>query len=87
LELRGVLVGLLLVASGSTLATAADPVEGERAYASACARCHASVSRIARRIEGGTESERAAWLGAFLTEHHAPDAAMRSDLIAFLLGK
>jgi mono/diheme cytochrome c family protein len=65
----------------------ADAARGEAHYASACAECHASAARIARRIEGDTPDEKQDWLERFLAEHHAPAANMRADLIAFLLTK
>lgn len=67
--------------------TAADAARGEAHYASACAGCHASAVRIARRIEGDAPDEKQEWLERFLTDHHAPDAEMRADLIAYLLTK
>ena len=74
--------------AGRTIAFAdGDAVRGETAYATACARCHASVSRIERRIDGTTPEEKQAWLEAFLPAHHAPDEAARADLIAFLLAE
>jgi plastocyanin/mono/diheme cytochrome c family protein len=64
-----------------------DPVRGEKAFATTCAGCHASIGRIARRIEGNTPEQKRGWLDAFLTNHNAPDESTRADLIAFLLTK
>jgi mono/diheme cytochrome c family protein len=63
-----------------------DPVRGEKAYATACAGCHASLARITRRIPGMTPQQKQDWLGAFLSNHNAPEE-IRADLIAFLLTK
>jgi mono/diheme cytochrome c family protein len=68
-------------------ASAADAVRGEAHYAAACAGCHASAARIIRRIDGDTPDEKHNWLERFLADHHAPDAEMRADLIAFLLSE
>jgi len=64
-----------------------DPVRGEKAYATACASCHASLARITRRIEGRTPEQKQVWLDGFLSNHHAPEESIRADLIAFILNK
>jgi hypothetical protein len=80
------LVVLLVTGSGPAFAES-DPLRGEEVYATACARCHASVARTVRRIDGGTEEEREAWLADFLPEHYADDDTDLSDLIAFLMSR
>lgn len=77
----------LLLMGGASAAAQGDSVEGEAAYATTCARCHASVARIVRRIDGATEDEKRAWLDAFLPTHHASDEAVRADLIAYMLAE
>jgi mono/diheme cytochrome c family protein len=64
-----------------------DPVRGEKAYATACARCHPSIARITRRIEGRTPEQKQVWLDGFLSNHNAPEETTRADLIAFILTK
>jgi len=64
-----------------------DPVRGEKAYATACARCHPSIARITRRIEGRTPEQKQVWLDGFLSNHNAPEDTTRADLIAFILTK
>lgn len=76
-----------VVATSWVAIAAGDATRGENVYATACAGCHASVSRIARGIVGSTPKQKAVWLELFLSEHHPPDIAARTDLIAFLLTK
>lgn len=88
IDVRTILTALFLVCLGTVPVLAeGEPAAGEAAYARACARCHASVARLMRDVEGETEEQTAAWLDTFLAGHRAPDAEMRADLIAFLLAE
>ena len=63
-----------------------DPEHGAWYYKQACALCHGPVILVRERIQGDTEAEREAWLADYLMRHHcANDAALRADLIAYLL--
>jgi mono/diheme cytochrome c family protein len=84
---RVVLLFVLFAAGCGPALAESDPQRGEEVYATACARCHASVARTVRRIDGGTQEEREAWLAGFLPEHYAEQDADLSDLIAFLLDR
>ncbi len=56
------------------------------AYEKHCARCHASASRLARKLEGATAEEKASKLSQFLETHQKLDAETRSRLVAYLIG-
>jgi mono/diheme cytochrome c family protein len=66
-------------------AAAGDPARGEAAFADHCTACHASVSRLVRRIPKTDQAE--ASLDAFLAGHHAPGPATRADIVAYLLSQ
>lgn len=79
-------VALFTIALSATPALAqGDAARGEAMYQTACAECHRNAERIASRVEGATEAERATAFEAFLPEHYAPDPAVRADIIAYLL--
>lgn len=82
--IRAMSFALLVCLAGQTQA-AGDPVAGKAAYAQACARCHRSVDRILPFIAGNDAAAKTAYLDALLADHRAPDPAMRTDLIAYLL--
>lgn len=64
---------------------AGDAERGATHYESACAECHATPSRIMRRVRGDDAEARAAALETFLADHYAPDAQTRADIIAYLV--
>jgi len=59
-------------------------VDGARAYEQACASCHRTPSRVMRRFQSLSTADRQAQLDAFLKGHHAPDAAPRAAIVAWL---
>ena len=61
-----------------------DAARGEAAYGSDCASCHRSVDRIVAGINSSTSDETESELDSFLSNHYAPDAATRADIIAYL---
>lgn len=84
--IRSIALALLpLLYLAAPVSAEGDATAGEAAYAKACARCHKTASRITPFIEGKTTEEKAAWLDAFLAGHHATDAKIRADLVAYLL--
>jgi cytochrome c5 len=78
---------MMILMATLSLAACQQPQDaaGEAAFASACSKCHKSTERLAPRIKGNTLDEKQAWLEKFLAGHHAPDAEVRAELIAFLL--
>jgi hypothetical protein len=59
--------------------------DGAAAWQRQCSDCHASVARVMRRLPAGSAESRADWLSHFLAGHHAPDPAVRSAIVAWLL--
>lgn len=82
--IRAMSFAAFLCLAGQAVA-AGNPVAGEAAYAQACARCHRSVERLIPMMSGDDAAARSAYLDGFLSDHKAPDPAMRADLIAYLL--
>jgi mono/diheme cytochrome c family protein len=66
--------------AGDTAAAAA----GEAAYARACARCHSDPRAIGGRAARLDDAARRAALERFLAHHHAPDAATRAAIVAWM---
>ena len=62
-----------------------DIDRGDDAYVRLCVECHATPSRIVRRVPGEDAAARTVWLEDFLPEHYAPDAQDRLDLIEYML--
>ncbi len=75
-----------LFAASRSPSAAAEPA-GEAVFQERCARCH-QVGRLqsymTRRPDDAT---RTADLDAFLTRHHARDAAKRKALVAWLVAQ
>ena len=82
-SLSAALAAALLAAPAAAAQSEGDAARGEAAYAEACAACHDSVARLARRLPKTDQA--AASLDAFLAGHHAPVPDTRADIIAFLL--
>lgn len=76
---------LLLACGAGAAEPAIDPdlARGEAVYGEACAVCHGSTARLARRLPRTDQAE--AKLDAFLAGHYAPEPQARADLIAYLL--
>jgi hypothetical protein len=55
-------------------------------YKERCAKCHARASALASGLKGETKEDKAAALDAFLMKHHADDAQVRAELVAYLVG-
>ncbi|GGG34073.1 hypothetical protein GCM10010964_22540 [Caldovatus sediminis] len=72
------------VAAQTGGAAAGDAAAGEAAYARACARCHADPRAIGGRAARLDDPARRAALDRFLARHHAPDAATRAAIVAWL---
>lgn len=67
-----------------TAPAAAQP-SGEAAYAEACASCHRTPARFMRRYVDMPEAQRRTELDRVLTDHYAPDPAMRAAIVAWLV--
>lgn len=80
------IVAALAIAATAALAlpARAQAPDGEAAYREACASCHRTPVRFMRRYLDMTPEQRQAELERFLTGHHAPDAARRGAIIAWL---
>ncbi len=57
----------------------------QEAYEKNCAKCHASATRLARKLEGPTKGEKAAKLSQFLETHQKLDPEVRSQLVEYLV--
>ncbi len=73
---------LALIGAGVILLGAA--AAQETAYQKQCAKCHASASRLARKLEGVTREEKIARLDKFLEKHQQLDATMRNEIARYL---
>ncbi len=51
-----------------------------------CARCHRAATRVATDFDP-TDGQAVATLDGFLATHHAGDATIRADIIAFLANR
>jgi mono/diheme cytochrome c family protein len=69
---------LLPVSAGATGSADAGALYKER-----CGSCH-TERRLVSRLKAWPENGRAARLDKLLASHHAPDAAERAALVAFL---
>ena len=77
------------VFTASVFVASSEPVSAatpeEAAYNSTCLSCHASVSRIAKKVQGADEAAKRAYLDTFLAKHHAPDKEVREKIIQYLV--
>lgn len=74
----------MMLAPAALAQQEASAERGAAAYAESCAECHRSAERLAGRLDGEAEAVRER-LDRFLTEHHAPEAGARADIVAYLL--
>ena len=79
-----VLVAALAIGLATAPPVAAQAPDGAAAYAETCGSCHRTPARFMRRYLDMTPAQRQAELDRFLTGHHAPDAARRGVIIAWL---
>ncbi len=81
---------LFLAQTGPLLAGSAEPTgdaeSGATAFTQFCARCHRTATRVATDLDG-TSTDALAALDTFLAGHHASDADLRADIIAFLASR
>jgi cytochrome c553 len=83
--MRRIALALGLAAGLSmSLPAIAQAPDGASAYAEACASCHRTPARFMRRYLDMAPAQRQAELDRFLPGHHAPDAAKRGAIIAWL---
>lgn len=73
----------LIIAAALQSASAATPEEA--AYNATCLSCHSSVSRVVKKVQGGDEVAKRAYLDTFLASHHAEDKALRDQIIQYLV--
>ena len=84
---RADIIVYLLTISADTAWFVGDELRGEATYATACAQCHASSTRLAGRVPGDTREAKVAWLWDFLATHNAEDPEARADLIVHVLAE
>jgi mono/diheme cytochrome c family protein len=78
------MVKFLITLIGATLIMLGEAATQE-AYEKHCAKCHASASRLARKLEGATAEEKASKLSQFLETHQKLDPEVRSQLVEYLV--
>ncbi|SON58378.1 hypothetical protein HDIA_4837 [Hartmannibacter diazotrophicus] len=82
------LTGTLLAGGMPTPAAFAadgDPVAGAESFTRACQRCHRSPEQLMMQVDGATPEDKTQTLGVLLPAHHAADATLRANIIAYLL--
>jgi mono/diheme cytochrome c family protein len=77
------LLTILISAPISNPAFAAG--DGKAEYEKTCIACHASASRLVKKVSGSDSSKKQEFLETFLATHHAPDANIRQAVITYLL--
>lgn len=80
---KRLLAGLAFFNAGMGASWADDA--GEAAFKAQCARCHIDASAAAKKIDGATADEKAAFLTKFLEKHMKSDPATRPALIKYLI--
>jgi hypothetical protein len=81
--------GLLIGAAIALTGLATWPVAArsdEALFKSNCAKCHARVQTLARRLPGNSPGEKSALLAKFLETHHSPSPEHRAALVNYLVG-
>lgn len=76
------LAAVVVMAGMGVLDRAAADAETFKAQ---CGTCHARAASLARGLKGETPEKKAELLDAFLANHHAPDAAIRKRIVAYLV--
>lgn len=74
-----------LLASASNLRPAFAESDGKAAYEKTCIACHASPTRLVKKVSGSDNLKKQEFLETFLATHHAPDADSRQAVITYLL--
>lgn len=78
-------LALAISVSASILFPAFAGEDGKAEYDKTCLACHASASRLVKKIPGTDSVKKQEFLEAYLLPHHAPDASVRQAIIAYLL--
>lgn len=71
--------------TASVLCPAFASDDGKAEYEKTCIACHASATRLAKKVTGSDNLKKPAFLENFLVTHHAPDADIRKAIITYLL--
>lgn len=71
--------------AASMLVTAPPAFAGNSTFDQNCKSCHATAKGLLKKAPGKSLEERAAELDAFLQKHHAADAAVRAEMIGWLI--
>lgn len=59
--------------------------DGKTEYDKTCLACHASATRLIKKVMGADNSKKQEFLETFLATHHATDANIRQAIITYLL--
>ena len=65
----------------------AHAVTPEEAFKAGCGGCHASETKILRRIPTGTEAVRRAWILNFMAGHPNERDAVKAEIVEYLVAK
>jgi hypothetical protein len=77
-----VLAGSLVILCITGVAKAETAAE---AYALGCGGCHATESRIVRRIKAVPPNQRRAWIENFMAKHPCERDSLRALIVQYLL--
>lgn len=78
-------LALVIFISVSMLCPAFAGDVGKAEYEKTCIACHASATRLVKKITGADNLKKQEFLEKFLVTHHAPDADIRQAIISYLL--
>ncbi|MDO8396933.1 MAG: hypothetical protein Q7T45_03865 [Bradyrhizobium sp.] len=78
------IAGAVMMASGSLPAGAVTP---EEAFTAGCGGCHASDTKILRKIPSGSETVRRAWILNFMASHPNEKDAVKAEIVEYLVAK
>lgn len=83
-------LAISLIAAAAMMASASLPagaVTPEEAFAAGCGGCHASDTKILRKIPSGSEAVRRAWILNFMAGHPNERDAVKAEIVEYLVAK
>ncbi len=74
----------VVMTSGSLPAGAVTP---EEAFTAGCGGCHASDTKVLRKIPSGPEAVRRAWILNFMAGHPNEKDSVKAEIVEYLVAK
>ncbi len=82
------LIGLIVSSFVTALASSpTQAVTPQEAFAKGCGGCHASESKILRKIPTGSDPVRRSWIEKFMANHPNESDALKPEIVEYLLEK